>query len=56
MNLHDLKEISAQRDAIDRCWRTAIKALAPEHSTRTIARSAGVSHGTVYQITKGVPR
>lgn len=56
MNLHDLQEITDQRDAIDRQWRTAIKALAPQHSTRTIARAAGVSHVTVFHMTKGVTR
>lgn len=56
MNLQELQHITDQRDVIDRQWRSAIKALAGDHSTRTIARSAGVSHVTVHHITKGVAR
>lgn len=56
MNLTELQAITDERDQIDRRWRQAIKELAPKHSTRTIARSAGVSHVTVFHMTKGVPR
>lgn len=56
MNLTSLYDLSVQRDRIDREWRAAIKALAPDHSTRVIAKHAGVSHVTVYKMTKGVTR
>lgn len=56
MNLTTLHSLAVQRDRIDREWRAAIRSLAPEHSTRMIARHAGVSHVTVYKMTKGVTR
>lgn len=56
VNLAGLQQLTSERDDMYRRWVSAIKALAPDHSTRTIARCAGVSHGTVYQITKGVTR
>lgn len=56
VNLTSLYDLSVQRDRIDREWRAAIKALAPDHSTRVIAKHAGVSHVTVYKMTKGVTR
>jgi len=56
MNLDTLHQITAERDAIERAWRGAIKELAPSHSTREIAKHAGVSHVTVHKMTKGVAR
>jgi hypothetical protein len=56
VNLQELQDLTVQRDRLDRRWRQAIKELAPQHSTRTIARSAGVSHVTVHHMTKGVAR
>jgi len=56
VNLYLLHDLSVQRDRIDRQWRAAIRALAPEHSTREIAKHAGVSHVTVHKMTKGARR
>ncbi len=56
MTLEELQALTVQRDRTDRAWRSAIKGLAPQHSTRTIARYAGVSHVTVHHITRGVAR
>jgi predicted AAA+ superfamily ATPase len=56
VTLDHLQELTLQRDLTERAWRLAIKSLATEHSTRTIARYAGVSHVTVHHMTKGVAR
>lgn len=56
MELADLRELAVARDQIDRRWRAAIRSLAPMYSTRMIAKHAGVSHVTVYKMTKGVTR
>jgi len=51
-----LADLTHRRDQIEREWRSAIRDLSPRHSTRTIAKHAGVSHVTVHKITKGANR
>lgn len=48
-----LEELSGWRVLADQRWREEIRSVyAKGHGVRTIAKHAGVSHGTVHAITR----
>jgi DNA-directed RNA polymerase specialized sigma24 family protein len=48
-----LEELSGWRELADQRWREEIRSVyAKGHGLRTIAKHAGVSHGTVHSITR----
>ena len=50
-----LSILTAQRKCMDAQWRKLIREASENHSLRTVASHAGVSHATVAQIVKQRP-